>query len=126
MALYNNPDHEVIYCILELLPTVEEALHHMVTQIDELRLEGAEDLFKITAQAIYSISYAFVLQMTEQDDGDNLRYVIHIREAIRTMVDRFEVCNLLLLHQALVGLLLPAFNEWRQKVELILQPRIMS
>ena len=29
ITLYSNPDHEVIYRILELLPTIEEALQHM-------------------------------------------------------------------------------------------------
>ena len=45
MTLYSNPDHEVIYCILELLPTVEQVLKHMMMQLDELRLEEAEVLF---------------------------------------------------------------------------------
>ena len=40
MSLFSDPNQEVIYRILELLPTINQALHHMQTQLEELRLEG--------------------------------------------------------------------------------------
>lgn len=126
MILYSNPDHEVIYRILELLPTVEEALQHMIKQVDELRLEGAKVLFQDVTQAIRSIASNFILLTNVQEATDILQSIVQIREAIGAVNDGFEAVNLSLIHSALVNHLLPAFNVWRQQVERLLQPRIMS
>lgn len=126
MTLYNNPDHEVIYRILELLPTVEEAIQHMVKQVDELRLEGAEILFRDATQAIGSIASSFVLLTTEQEASDSLQVTAHIYEAIVAVDEGFEVNNLLSIHTALVNHLLPSFCLWRQHVERLLVSSIMS
>lgn len=126
MTLYSNPDHEVIYRILELLPTVEEALQHMIKQIDELRLVGAGVLFGDATPVICSIASNFILLTTEQDAWDSLQSTVHIREAIGAVTDSFEANNLTLIYNALVNHLLPAFSSWRQQVVRILQPSIMS
>ena len=52
MSRYSEQNREVIYHILELLPTIEEALQHMQIQLDELRLEESAVLFTDTALAI--------------------------------------------------------------------------
>jgi hypothetical protein len=126
MTLYSNPDHEVIYCILELLPTIDEALQHMVTQLDELRLEGAEVLLRDATQAISSISGNLVLLTTEHDEAVLVQSTSNIREAIGAIIDGFEASNLSLIHTALATRLIPAFNEWRQQVEMVLQPSVSS
>ena len=56
MSRYSEQNREVIYHILELLPTIEEALQHMQVQLDELRLEESAVLFTDTALAIGSIA----------------------------------------------------------------------
>ena len=56
MSRYSEQNREVIYHILELLPTIEEALQHMQIQLDELRLEELAVLFTDTALAIGSIA----------------------------------------------------------------------
>lgn len=126
MTLYSNPDHEVIYRILELLPTVEEALQHMIKQIDELRLEGAEVLFRDATQAIGSIVSNLILLTTDQDASDGLQVTTHIREAIVAVDKGFEVNNLLSIHAALVNHLLPSFCLWRLHLERLLVSSIMS
>jgi len=126
MTLYSNPDHEVIYCILELLPTVEQALKHMMMQLDELRLEEAEVLFRDATQAIDSIASNLVLLTTEQNEADILQSTRNIREAIGAVIDGFEVSDLSLIHTALTKHLLPAFNVWHQQVGQIVQPFIFS
>ena len=52
MSRYSEQNREVIYHILELLPTIEEALQHMQIQLDELRLEESAVLFADTALSI--------------------------------------------------------------------------
>ena len=126
MTLYSDRDHEVIYRILELLPTIEEVLEHMMTQVDELRLEGAELLFRDATQAIGTIASNLVLLTTDQDEVDILQYTGNMREAISVVVDGFEASNLSLIHTALANHLLPAFRMWKQQVEQILQPAIIS
>ena len=49
MSRYSEQNREVIYHILELLPTIEEALQHMQIQLDELRIEESAVLFTDTA-----------------------------------------------------------------------------
>jgi len=126
MTLYSDPDHEVIYRILELLPTVETALDYMMTQVDELRLEGAEVLFCDASQAIVNIASNLILLTTKQDEVDLLQYTGKMREAIGVVIDGFEARNLSLIHTALANHLLPAFKMWKQQVEQILQPSIIS
>lgn len=68
MSLFSDPNQEVIYRILELLPTINQALHHMQTQLEELRLEESAALFKDTAEAIGSIAYSILPLLNEDDD----------------------------------------------------------
>ncbi len=126
MTLYSNPNHEVIYRIMELLPTVEEGLEHMIGQLEELRLEESAVLFQDVSEAISSIANNLVRLIPEQDGAETLQSTGQIREAIGAMIDGYEVSNLVLIYTALVNHLLPAFNVWRQHVEHLLGPSIMS
>ena len=126
MSLYTDPNREVIYRILELLPTIEEALHHMQTQLEELRLEESADLFKDTAEAIGSIAYSILPLLNEDDDQQLLQSITHIRQSITLIINAYEQNDLSAIQSTLTHQLLPAYTRWQQDLEQRFRPSVLS
>lgn len=128
MSLYSDPQQEVIYHILELLPTVEEALRHMVGQLNEERLEESALLFRDTAQAFASIAGSMEKNLTwllEEHEDSVIPSTARIRAAIGAVIHGYEIKDLSYMQFILQNQLLPAFGEWRRNLEEVLQAQIL-
>ncbi|MEN6414823.1 MAG: hypothetical protein ABFC84_18955 [Veillonellales bacterium] len=125
MNVYNDPAHEIVYHILGLLPTIEAALTHMVGQLDELRLEESEVLFRDAAQAIGSIAENVAALTGQQENADLLKTTARMRRALGAVIDGFESGSLPAIQNALVQQLLPAFLDWRRQIEQLLLPAVV-
>lgn len=126
MSIYSDNYREIIYHLLELLPTIEEALQHMQTQLNELRLEESAALFKDTADAIGSIGNYLPSLLEHGDKKDLLQKTAVMREGIAMTINAFESANLLAIQMAVTHSLLPAFSAWRQELVQILRPELLS
>lgn len=126
MAIFSDSNREVIYHILELLPTIAEALRHMRVQLDELRLEESAILFKDTAEAIGNIANCVLPLIEPDNDRYLLRSTAAIREGIAMIVDAYEQNDLGAVQIGLTNRLIPAFSSWQQELELRLRPLVLS
>ncbi len=124
--MYGDPNQEVVYRILELLPTIEEAFLHINDQLTELRLEESEKLFVDAMRAISNIAGNLARLAPRQDETGLIQDTADLREAIGWMIDGYETGKLETLQTVLTGCLLPAFRIWRQQVEKMVQPAILS
>ena len=117
MLLYSDDQQKINCTILNLLPTIEEALYHILVQLDELRLEESGELFKDTVEAISSITNSLLPLLSEQTACNILSYTTHLREAIGHVTDAYEVADLLAIKSVLTNNLIPAFASWQQEIE---------
>ena len=126
MNLYEDPQREISYRMLELLATVDEALGHMEQQLAELRLEESMLLFQDVATAIGSI-IASALPLIKQEEDDLLLQTLSpLRESISCLVDCYEQEDLQAVQTVLASRLLPAYRGWRDEVERRLRPFVLT
>ena len=126
MNLYEDPQREISYRMLELLATVDEALVHMEQQLLELRLEESMLLFQDVATAIGSI-IASALPLIKQEEDDLLLQTLSpLRESISSLVDCYEQEDLQAVQTVLASRLLPAYRGWRDEVERRLRPFVLT
>ena len=126
MHLYEDPQGEVSYRMLELLFTVDEALVHMEQQLLELRLEESLLLFQDVATAIGSISASLLPLLKEEEDVLFLQTLSPLRESISCLVDGYEQEDLQAVQTVLASRLRPAYREWREEVERRLRPFVLT
>lgn len=127
MSVYCDPDKEIIYHILNLLPTVEEALLHMRLQLYELRLEEGAQLYKDITEAIGKIAYSLTL-LKSIDIGNfqrlnNLTGVLY--ESVVRMQETYEGKNIATIQVALTQNLIPTFLDWKQELDHMLRLTIL-
>jgi len=127
MSVYCDPDKEIIYHILNLLPTVEEALLHMRLQLNELRLEEGERLYKDITEAISKIAYSFML--LKSIDAGNFQKLNHLtgilHESVIRMQKSYDEKNIVTLQAVLTEDLIPAFLDWKQELDHMLRLTIL-
>ena len=126
MHLYEDPQGEVSYRMLELLFTVDEALVHIEQQLLELRLEESLLLFQDVATAIGSISASLLPLLKEEEDVLFLQTLSPLRESISCLVDGYEQEDLQAVQTVLASRLRPAYREWREEVERRLRPFVLT
>ena len=116
MSLYSDAQNEVLWQIRGLLPTIDEALHHMLVQLDELRLEESSILFQDVAEAISSIANSLLPLLATQTAQNILYHTTHLRQAISQVTDAYEVATLFAVQSALNDKLIPAFACWQLEI----------
>lgn len=117
MTLYSDAQQNVIREVLKLLPTIDEALQHMIIQLVELRLEESSILFQDVAEAIGSIVSSLLPLLTVEATSGILPYTTHLREGISQVADAYEAVDLVAVQSALVNKLIPAFHCWQQEIK---------
>ena len=126
MNLYEDPQREISYRMLELLATVDEALAHMEQQLLELRLEESMLLFQDVATAIGSIIASALPLLKQEEDDLLLQTLSPLRESISCLVDCYEQEDLQAVQTVLASRLLPAYRVWRDEVERRLRPFVLT
>lgn len=122
---FTDQNREVIYHILELLPTIREALQHMQLQLEELRMEESALLFQDTAKAIGKIEGCILPLINENHEQSLLKAFTDIRKSIALMIDDYDENNLIAIQAALTCRLIPAFTFWQQELTKYLQPMVL-
>lgn len=118
MPLYSDAQQDIIGEILKLLPTMDEALQHMIIQLNELRLEESSILFQDVAEAIGSIVSSLLPLLTVETTPSIVQQTTHLREAITQVADAYEVADLVAVKSTLIHKLIPAFHCWQQEIRI--------
>ena len=126
MSRYSEQNREVIYHILELLPTIEEALQHMQLQLDELRLEESAVLFTDTALAIGSIANTILPLLMSDNDHELIQPIADMRESIAMLIDAYEQQNITTIQFVLAQRLIPSFLAWQHELGQRIRPAVLS
>ena len=126
MSLYIDSDSEVIYRMLDPLPTISQALRHMQTQLEELRLEESMILFQDAATAISSIIASALPLLKKEEDFLFFQTLSPLRASISCLVDCYEQEDLQAVQTVLAIRLLPAYRGWRDEVERRLRPFVLT
>lgn len=119
---------EVIYNILPLLSTIEEGLYHIKKQLSELRYEESFTLIQDAMMGIASIEVA--LQPMESQfealrDPDMIQTKKDLNQYMITIVTLYENKKYEELEKKM-SLVLGAFIVWRESIEHIVRPNIVS
>lgn len=126
MSRYSEQNREVIYHILKMLPTIEEALQHMQIQLDELRLEESAVLFTDTALAIGSIAISILPLLVSGNDNDLIQPIADMRESIALLIDAYEEQNITTIQFVLAQRLIPSFLAWQHELGQRIRPAVLS
>lgn len=126
MSLYIDSDSEVIYRMLDLLPTISQALRHMQTQLEELRLEESAILFQDVATAIGSVTASLLPLLKEEENIRLLNTITPLRESISSLVDYYEQEDIQAVQIVMDTQLLPAYRKWQEEVEQRLRPFVLA
>ena len=126
MNAFTDQDREVIYRVLALLPTIEQALQHMQVQLEELRLEESAALFKDTAEAIGSIANCVLPLINQATQSHLLKAIVDIRHSMAEIIDAYEHNDLSSIQMALTHRLIPAVTSWQQALAQIIIPTALS
>lgn len=126
MSLYPDYDREVVCHILNLFPTINEALQHLPLQLEELRLEESSMLFRDTAQAIGRIVSVMPLLVPQESESSLLKLTTIIRHAIGQVADAYETGQLMVIQAVMIRHFIPAVEKWQQGLEELLRPLFAS
>lgn len=123
-----NPDfsRDVVCHILNLFPTINEALQHMLIQLAELRLEESAVLFQNTAQAIGQIVIVLPLLVPQDSETSLLNLTATIRHAMSQVADAYETGQLIVIQAVMVRHFIPSVENWQQGLEELLRPLFSS
>lgn len=107
--------------ILNLLPTVEEALNRMSVQLEDLKLEASIELFQDFGNAVQSIDNSLSAVLFENQDIDKITpYMSSVFESINSLIVKYEAKNIMQIKACLSAELLPNFKALRQELETVL------
>lgn len=119
---------EVIYNILPLLSTIEEGLNHIKKQLSELRYEESFTLIEDAMMGIASIEAALQpmeSQFEALQDPDMIQTKQDLNQYMSAVVTLYENKKYEELEKKM-SLVLGAFIVWRESIEQIVRPQIIS
>lgn len=115
-------DREVIHQIEDILLTIDEAMLHIHTQLDLLKIEDANVLLHDSTQAIQLVSAKLLLFPMGENETlvDSIKC---LREAVGHMADACDAREALRMRDVLAVRLIPAYEGWRKAVLAVLSGR---
>ncbi|MBU3180654.1 hypothetical protein [Clostridium psychrophilum] len=117
---------EVIYNILQLLSTIEDGLCHIKRQLSELRYEEALGLLQDSMIGIMSIENV-IEPMIPQLKENNIEIIgVTLKENIGNFIAIYEVKREVYLERQMEERILPVFRKWKQELERVLRPYVVS
>ena len=120
-----NKHIEVIHNILPLLSTIEEGLNHIKIQMSELRFEESLELLQDSMLGIASIDQS--LEPILEIPKDKISYLTtDLKNSILKLVENYEKGKQELIEMQIDKELLPAFLDWKDELEITLNPYIIS
>jgi hypothetical protein len=109
---------EVSRQILDLLPTLEDALNRMSIQLDELKIESSTELFGDFGKTLVNLSDSLPVVFFENDAIEKINpHIETVFKNITTLVEKYEAGEIVAIKSYLNSELLPNFKILRQELE---------
>lgn len=121
MSQYPDSNREVVCHILNLFPTINEALQHLPIQLGELRLEESGVLFRDIAVAIGQIVIVLPQLVPQESESYLLNLTVNIRQAISQVADAYETGDLMVIRAVVVNDFIPTVENWQHGLEEVLR-----
>lgn len=115
MEVTDEQKRDLARRMLEIMETMEEALQYMQTQLDELKLEAAKELFDDFAAAAGRLTELLPEIFMEERKEQLVKVLEDLRDAISGMQDAFVGGELSQMQQVLAQVMAPAFTAWRDE-----------
>lgn len=126
MSLNTDSSCDIVFHILNLFPTINNALQHLPIQLAELRLEESGVLFRDTVEAIGQIVVVIPFLVPQEFELSLLNLTTSIRYATSQVADAYEIGDLFVIQDVLVRYFIPAVENWQQGLEELLRPLFSS
>lgn len=118
--------YEVIEKSLQLLETIEEGFIYTQKQLDELRYEEAFTVLKDVMEAVASIEDAMYPLKDKLPENNIDISAVPLRESMSKAISSYEQGKEADLKKQISENILPAFSNWREEIERIFGPYIVS
>lgn len=118
--------YEVIEKSLQLLETIEEGLIYIQKQLEELRYEEGFTVLKDAMEAIVSIESAIHPMKDGLQENCLDVLAVAIKESMKKAINSYENGKELDLGEQIEKEILPSFMKWKEEVERVLNPYILS
>jgi len=118
--------YEVIEKTLSLLDTMEEGITHIKIQLSELRYEEAFNIQQDVVEGIASIENAIEPMFPKLQENNIESMTAILKENISKVVACYERGEGTNLHKQVEEIILPAFKNWKEELEKVLKPYIVS
>lgn len=117
---------EVIYNIFPLLDTMEEGILHLKKQTFELRYEEAFVSLQDLVEAMGIIENV-IYPMQDKLPKNNINLLLDkLKENINKAINSYEYGKEVMLEGQLENQIYPVFINWKEEIEMILKPYILS
>lgn len=110
--------YSIIYRVSELTDTIEQALHHIEMQLDELRIEDSLIIFNDVVTGLKSIDNAIQPLISETSLNEIEELANRLFRVVSDTIDIFNKNNIIALKTQLDTQLIPAYQKWSRKVRL--------
>ncbi len=117
---------EVIHNIFPLLNTIEEGLNHIKQQLFELRYEEALGLLEDVVLGISSIEDAIQPMMPELEENKIEILSVTLKESISKILETYKDGKEIDLATQVEEGVLIAFQYWKEEIERVLRPYVVS
>lgn len=120
------PNQEVIKYILDLLETMEEGMEYVKTKLGELNIEGSVRLLTDLVSAFTEVEISISPMIEGITENKILEKADKLRSAFDTIVKEYENPKGRKAYEIMQFTLEPSFRNWKQELETILKPYILS
>ncbi|HHW04247.1 MAG TPA: hypothetical protein GXX35_15845 [Thermoanaerobacterales bacterium] len=117
---------EIIERILELLNTMEEGLEFIQIGLSELKYEEAQIVLKDVIDAVHSIDSSIQPMQSGLPQNNISTLSSLLKKSLDKALERFDQNNELNINSLLENETYPAFKSWREEIEKVLRPYILS
>ncbi|SNS48924.1 hypothetical protein SAMN05446037_101165 [Anaerovirgula multivorans] len=121
-----NKYYEVIQQILPLLDTIKEGILHIQNQLVELRYEEALTLLQDAMKGIASIDSVMQPIYDELPENNIDTLFVVVKESMNKAVDSYEQGSESNLENQIEKEVLPSFKAWKEEMEKVLKPYVVS
>ncbi|KYH30066.1 hypothetical protein [Clostridium colicanis] len=119
-------NREVIKQILDLLETMEEGVDYVKVKLGELNIEGTVIILTDLITAFIEIEKNILSMMIELPENKIKEKTEQLRTAFDTMVKEYETSKGQRAYEIIQFTLEPSFKQWKDELENILKPYILS
>ena len=120
------PNQEVAIQILELLETMEEGMDYIRAKLGELNIEETVTVLTDLITAFTEVEKSISSMMEELPENQIPQKDDELRIAFDTMVKEYETAKGQKAYKIMQFTLEPAFENWKEELENILKPYVVS